>query len=86
MSSNPLSPVIKRSVSINGHHTSITLETPFWVELKRMAQEAGKRIGEMIDGIDKKQPGVNRSSALRVAVVADLKAKLETFTLQQPAE
>jgi predicted DNA-binding ribbon-helix-helix protein len=65
----------KRSVSLRGHATSISLEDPFWVELKRMAAEADLPLGALIAEIDGARTGDNLSSALRIAVLADLKAR-----------
>ncbi len=42
----------KRSVTINGHATSISLEAPFWQELNRMADEAGLSVAALIARID----------------------------------
>ncbi len=64
----------KRSVTINGHATSISLEAPFWQELKRMADEAGLSVAALIARIDAGRKSGNLSSALRLAVLNDLKA------------
>jgi predicted DNA-binding ribbon-helix-helix protein len=66
----------KRSVTLGGHATSISLEDEFWAELKRMAGESGTSVANMIARIDSKRGGTNLSSALRLAVLDDLKAKL----------
>jgi predicted DNA-binding ribbon-helix-helix protein len=65
----------KRSVTINGHATSISLEAPFWRELKRMAGEAGLSVAALIARIDARPKAGNLSSALRLAVLNDLKAR-----------
>jgi predicted DNA-binding ribbon-helix-helix protein len=65
----------KRSVTINGHATSISLEAPFWRELKRMAGEAGLSVAALIARIDAGPKAGNLSSALRLAVLNDLKAR-----------
>ena len=65
----------KRSVTINGHATSISLEAPFWQELKRMAGEAGLSVAALIARIDADRKTGNLSSALRLAVLNDLKAR-----------
>ena len=48
------SPIIKRSVNINGHKTSVSLEAPFWVELKSIAAERKVTLGDLISMIDAK--------------------------------
>ena len=65
----------KRSVTINGHATSISLEDPFWQELKRMADDAGLSVAALIAAIDAGPKTGNLSSALRLAVLNDLKAR-----------
>jgi len=67
--------VRKRSVTLRGHATSISLEDAFWGELKRMAAEAGISLSALVETIDARRTDRNLSSALRIAVLADLKAK-----------
>ncbi len=72
----PTSPVLrKRSVSLRGHPTSISVEDEFWTELKRMAAEAGTGLSPLIASVDARRGDRNLSSALRLAVLADLKEK-----------
>ena len=66
----------KRSVLLQGHATSVSVEDEFWIELRRMAAESGRPIAALIHGIDLDRKGANLSSALRLAVLADLRAKL----------
>jgi predicted DNA-binding ribbon-helix-helix protein len=66
----------KRSVTINGHATSISLEAPFWQELKRIADEAGLSVAALVARIDADRKTGNLSSALRLAVLNDLKARI----------
>lgn len=69
--------VAKRSVSINGHRTSVSLETPFYAELEAIAADREVSLGALIVQIDaSRDPGVNLSSALRLFVLADLQARL----------
>jgi predicted DNA-binding ribbon-helix-helix protein len=68
--------ISKRSVSLHSHATSVSLEDEFWAELKRMAEEAGAPLGPLIARIDQERGASNLSSALRLAVLADLKKKL----------
>jgi predicted DNA-binding ribbon-helix-helix protein len=65
----------KRSVRIRGHATSVSLEEPFWQELKRMAGEAGLPLAALVEGIDARRQTVNLSSALRLAVLDDLRRR-----------
>ena len=65
----------KRSVTLAGHPTSVSLEDEFWVELKRIAAEAGLPLAVLVARIDSSRGSANLSSALRLAVLADLRAK-----------
>ena len=59
----------KRSVTIAGHETSVSLEPMFWRELEREAERAGKPLNALIAEIDvlrlDSQPSPNLTSALR---------------------
>lgn len=62
------SPVIKRSVSIAGHATSVSLEQPFWDALGDIAMAQGKSVPQLIIEVDKTREG-NLSSSLRLYVL-----------------
>lgn len=66
----------KRSVTISGHQTSISLEEPFWRELKNLAKQKNMTLAALIGQIDRTRTGDNLSSALRLAVLQDLQQKL----------
>ncbi len=59
---------LKRSVTVAGHRTSITLEGAFWDSLKEIADQRGQSVNILIAEIDKQQPE-NLSSALRVFIL-----------------
>lgn len=59
---------VKRSVTVAGHRTSITLENAFWISLKEIAQERNQAISVILAEIDAQQPK-NLSSALRVFIL-----------------
>jgi predicted DNA-binding ribbon-helix-helix protein len=63
----------KRSVKLKRHATSVSLEDEYWDELKRMADAARLSLAELIGRIDGERTSDNLSSALRLAVLADLK-------------
>lgn len=65
--------VVKRSVSIAGHLTSVSLEQPFWDELVRLAQDRQQSLSTLIASIDKGRQ-TNLSSALRLYVLHELKS------------
>lgn len=63
----------KHSVVIAGHTTSVSLEPPFWEELRRLAAARGLSLNALIADIDRTRPG-NLSSALRVFVLRAMQA------------
>ena len=63
------SPVIKRSVKIDGHKTSICLEDAFWSSLKAIAQAQGATVAQTVTTIDKTRKQGNLSSAVRLFVL-----------------
>lgn len=65
----------KRSVRIRGHATSVSLEEPFWGELKRMAAESGMPLAALVEAVDERRQTANLSSALRLAVLDDLRRR-----------
>lgn len=72
-----MSIIVKRSVSIQGHRTSFSLEQPFHDELMAIAAERGMALAALVGEIDRARPeGANLSSALRLYVLAQLKARM----------
>lgn len=67
------STVVKRSIVIAGHRTSISLEDTFWKALKDIAKTRGETLSEIVAAIDDKRQdgnlGGNLSSAIRVFVL-----------------
>ncbi len=57
--------VRKRSVTLAGHQTSLSLEEDFWRALKAAAREEGLSVNALIARIDRSRSG-NLSSAVRV--------------------
>jgi predicted DNA-binding ribbon-helix-helix protein len=56
----------KRSFTIGGHRTSISLEAAFWDALKAVAAEEGLPVSRLIAQIDAVRAGCGLSSAIRV--------------------
>jgi predicted DNA-binding ribbon-helix-helix protein len=64
-----MSAVVKRSLTIAGHRTSISLEEPFW-RLLRMRAEANKITpARLVEEIDRARRKTNLSSAIRVEIL-----------------
>lgn len=64
---------VKRSVTIAGHLTSVTLEEPFWKALRAIAAEENRSLAALITDIDERR-GTNLSSALRLYVLSKLQS------------
>lgn len=72
-----MSLIVKRSVSINGHRTSYSLEQPFYDELAAIAAVNGVTLASLVAAVDGARPaGANLSSALRLYVLDQLRQKL----------
>ena len=63
------SQVIKRSVVIDGHKTSISLEDAFWSNLKAIAQTQGATVAQTVTTINETRKQGNLSSAVRLFVL-----------------
>lgn len=63
--------IVKRSVSIAGHPTSVSLEQEFWDALKDIAKSHGQSAQDLVSTVDKTRDG-GLSSALRVYVLQSM--------------
>ncbi len=61
----------RRSVTIAGHRTSVSLEDPFWDQLKAIADIRNISVAQVVAEVDKGRGG-NLSSALRVFVLQEV--------------
>jgi len=67
----------KRSFTIGGHQTSITLEDAFWSELIALAEARRLSLSALVAEIDNKRgESGNLASALRLHVLETLKRKI----------
>jgi predicted DNA-binding ribbon-helix-helix protein len=64
------SPVIRHAVILNGRKTSVSVERPFWTELKSIAAERKVGLHQLIAMVDANRQYGNLSSALRLFVLA----------------
>jgi predicted DNA-binding ribbon-helix-helix protein len=74
MSDNP-DGVVKRSIVIARHRTSVSMEQPFWDQLKRIAGERGVSVAALIAEIDQGRRRQNLSSAIRIFVLEQALAR-----------
>ena len=63
------SPVVKRSIVIAGHKTSVSLEDAFWQGLKEIATGRELTLSDLVATIDTDRHGGNLSSAIRLFVL-----------------
>ncbi|CFX63839.1 Arylsulfate sulfotransferase-related protein (modular protein) [Candidatus Filomicrobium marinum] len=59
----------KRSFSIKGHRTSLSLEEPFWAALKEIAASDDRSLADMVGSIDAQRGDTGLSSAVRLYVL-----------------
>jgi predicted DNA-binding ribbon-helix-helix protein len=68
------SPVVKRSIVITGHKTSVSLEDAFWTGLKDIATARNQTLSELVASIDGDRRQGNLSSAIRLFVLDHYRA------------
>jgi predicted DNA-binding ribbon-helix-helix protein len=83
MRSTTKSAVAKRSVVIGGHKTSVSLEEPFWNEVRAIAEAEQVSVSNLLRKIDRERENANLSSAIRVYVLQHVRGQADT--VRQPA-
>jgi predicted DNA-binding ribbon-helix-helix protein len=71
------SPIAKRSIVIEGHKTSVSLEDAFWNNFKEIAQTQRATLSELVGRIDGSRQHSNLSSAIRLFVLRHFHEKTE---------
>ncbi len=61
--------LVKRSLTISGHRTSISLEEAFWLRMKDLAKRRKTSLSALVAEIDASRGDANLSSAIRVFVL-----------------
>ena len=79
------SSVIKRSIVVNGHKTSVSLEDAFWSGLKDIARSRQARLTEHVAAIDAARETGNLSSAIRLSVLDHYRQRAHLTTQERPA-
>src|SRR5499427_8041055 len=69
------SPVVKRSIVVAGHKTSVSLEEAFWNGMKEISGERNMTLSELVGEIDSKRQEGNLSSAIRLFVLDFFKTR-----------
>jgi predicted DNA-binding ribbon-helix-helix protein len=75
--------IMKRSIVIESHKTSVSLEDAFWSTLKEIARERNETLSQLIATIDRDRQQGNLSSAIRLFVLA--RYRPETAHMPPPA-
>jgi predicted DNA-binding ribbon-helix-helix protein len=69
------SAIVKRSIILSGHNTSVSLEDAFWEGLKDIAKNRRTTLSDLIGSIDLDREHGNLSSALRLFVLNHYQAR-----------
>jgi predicted DNA-binding ribbon-helix-helix protein len=79
------SPVVKRSIVIGGHKTSVSLEEAFWKGLKDIAVSRHITLSDLVGSIDSERKHGNLSSAIRLFVLQHFQAGPNGGSTARPA-
>jgi predicted DNA-binding ribbon-helix-helix protein len=74
----------KRSFSISGHKTSISVEEPFWLALRDIARDEKLSLAALVGRIDKQRQQTNLSSAIRVYILTHYRTLAEATARTPP--
>ena len=77
--------VVKRSIVIAGHKTSVSLEDAFWKSLKEIAIGRGATLSDLVTSIDVERRQGNLSSCLRLFVLDFYRLRLTEMTSARAA-
>ena len=69
------SPVVKRSIVVAGHKTSVSLEEAFWNGMKEISGLRNMTLSELVGEIDGKRQQGNLSSAIRLFVLDHFRSR-----------
>lgn len=67
---------VKRSLTLAGHRTSVSLEDIFWDAFRGIANDRGQPINDLAREIDAQRADIGLASAIRVFVLKDLQDRL----------
>jgi predicted DNA-binding ribbon-helix-helix protein len=80
------SPVVKRSIVIAGHKTSVSLEDAFWRGLKEIASKRELTLSELVGSVDADRNHGNLSSGLRLFVLDYYRSKISPAQVGREAD
>jgi predicted DNA-binding ribbon-helix-helix protein len=78
------SPIVKRSIVIAGHKTSVSLEDAFWKSLKEIARGRTLTLSNLIAQIDNGRSIGNLSSTIRLFVLDHYRAQAQAIAQGRP--
>jgi predicted DNA-binding ribbon-helix-helix protein len=70
------SAIIKHSISLGGHRTSVSLESEFWKAARDIAEERHETVPRLLTSIDAGRQHANLSSAIRLFVLSHYQQRL----------
>jgi predicted DNA-binding ribbon-helix-helix protein len=77
------SAVVKRSIVIAGHKTSVSLEDDFWNALKEIKRSNSMTLSSLVADIDARRLHANLSSAIRIFVLHHFRSQTAQGSRQQ---
>ena len=80
------SPVLKRSIVIGGHKTSVSLEDAFWKGLKEIASDRKVTLSALVGSVDSERQRANLSSGLRLFVLDYYRSKIGPAATNRESE
>jgi predicted DNA-binding ribbon-helix-helix protein len=73
------SSVVKRSIVIAGHKTSVSLEDEFWKAVKEIASRRDLTLSELVGKIESDREYGNLSSAIRLFVLKFYRGQIDGY-------
>ena len=74
------SAIVKRSIVIAGHKTSVSLEDEFWSGLKEIARDQRASLSNLVGEVDTRRQHGNLSSTIRLFVLDHYRAQMAALT------
>jgi predicted DNA-binding ribbon-helix-helix protein len=73
--------VIKHSIAVGGHKTSVSLEDDFWAALREIALRDRATLSDLVGSIDSQRQHGNLSSAVRLFVLNHYRQRVEVLEI-----
>jgi predicted DNA-binding ribbon-helix-helix protein len=75
------SPVVKRSIVVAGHKTSVSLEEAFWNSMKEISASRDMTLSDLVSEIDQGRKQGNLSSAIRLYVLDYYRSRVSSTSM-----